>query len=96
MLNDNPFNETETNFDEVDEVYIPAPNLPQPVDPLKNLRSNEVLMIEHRAHLESVQSFVDPLSPMLHFLRVPCHRRFSFPGDLPIDTKLPLASTLLL
>ena len=58
--------------------------------------SNEVLRMQHREHPESVQKFVTPLSPMLHFLCVPCHRRFSFPGDLPTATKFPLPSVLSL
>ena len=53
-------------------------------------------MMQHSEHLESAQKLVDPLSPMLHVRRVPCHRRFTFPRGLPIDAKSRLASTLSL
>ena len=52
--------------------------------------------MQHNEHLASVQRLVIPLSPMLHFRRVPCHRRFSFPRDFPADAKFPLASTVSL
>ena len=50
-------------------------------------------MIQHKEHWISEQKVVQPLSPRLHFLRVPCHRRFSLPGGRFMPVKLPRAST---
>ena len=72
---------------------MPRPNLPQPVASLKNLISNDVLMMQHSEQDDLLQKSVTPSSPTLHVLRVPCHRRFSFPRDLPMATKFPLVST---
>jgi hypothetical protein len=40
----------DTNLDVVDDVYIPPPNIPVPME---NERSNEDFMMEHREHEES-------------------------------------------
>ena len=85
-----------TNFDEIEDVVIPAaPNL-HFVLLAENERSNEVFMMQHREHEGFEQSVVTPLSPTLHFLVVPCHLRLSFPRDLFFEAKLCLASTRLL
>lgn len=39
-----------TNFEEVNEVYIPFPNLPHPVFFFECAMSNEVLMMQHSEH----------------------------------------------
>ena len=49
--------------------------------------------MQHKEHLVSEQKVVQPLSPRVHFLRVPCHLRFSLPGVRFMLAKLPRAST---
>ena len=68
---------------------MPVPNCPLPAF----FTSNDVLMIQHREHWVSEQKVVQPLSPRVHLLRVPCHRRFSLPGDRLLPVKWPRAST---
>ena len=80
------------DLDEVEEVYIPAPNLQKSVL-TREEGSNEVLMIQHREHEGFEQNFVTPLSPILHFPVMPCYLRLSFPRGLVCEAKLPLAST---
>ena len=72
---------------------MPGPNLPQLVFFPKWARSNEVLMMQHKEHWRSEQKLVQPLSPRVHLLRVPCHRRFSLPGGRLTAVKWPRAST---
>ena len=50
-------------------------------------------MIQHKAHWVSGQKVVQPLSPRVHFLRVPCHLRFSLPGGRFLRVNWPRAST---
>ena len=50
-------------------------------------------MMQHNEHWGSEQNVVQPLSPRVHFLRVPCHRRFSLPGGRFTPVKWPRAST---
>lgn len=87
---------TLTYLEEVEEVYIPGPNLPQAVCDFfpKNDRSYEVRMIQHKAHVGEEQRDLFPLSPRLHRRFVPCHRRFSFPGDRPACVNFPCDSIL--
>ena len=40
--------------------------LPHPVFLPNRLKSKDVLMMQHREHVEEVQNFVLPLSPSLH------------------------------
>ncbi len=76
-----------TYFDDVDDVYIPAPNRPQPVFLPHRLTSNEVFMIQHSEQLVDEQKLVWFLSPSLHSRLVPCHLRFSLPEERPLALK---------
>lgn len=56
---------------------------PQLVRFLKNDRSYVDFTMQHKEQVVDEQNCAWPLSPKVHSRRVPCHRRFSFPGDLP-------------
>ena len=50
-------------------------------------------MMQHREHREEEHKDVRPLSPILQFLFVPCHRSSWFPGAKPLAVNPPRAST---
>jgi len=78
-----------TYLDDRVEVYIPAPNLAQPVFVATLVTSNDPQMIEHNVQPEFVQGVMLPGSPRLHSLRVPCHSRHSFPTYFPCVANRP-------
>ena len=72
---------------------IHATCLPQPVFLPKRFKLYDVRMMPQSEHDVDEQRVVFPFSPKRHSLVVPCHRRFSFPGDRPAAANLPRAST---